>query len=562
MESKNVIAPFVAEVAESKGLSTEAVYWALEEAIKKSFINQLKGGDGPSALASCHIDRETGQIFLAQLKKVTKEEDITDDFLEISPEEANEGLKKPKYEVGDYYEIPASLEECGKAMAMGVKNSFRGKLAEAERSALYEVYKDHIGEMVTGTVQSWDDRGAVIELGRNSIELSRREMIGDEFFKPGEPIKVYIQQVRQVEREDGKEEKPQIEVTRSSEGFLRRLFEEEIHEVYDGTVIIKGIAREAGVRSKVAVYSNNEDVDPTGSCIGPAGSRIQKVVGQLGNGSDKEKIDVIPYSENAALFVAESLRPCQVLGVEMHASYNDLPDGEDVSRHAIAVIRDGQSNVGIGRKGSNVRLANKLTGYHIDVVEESRAKEAGIDYTPIEQLREEAQHERKEKAKALYLEKSRREALKKAEQEAAAKKEEERIAEEKALEEKKRQEEAEKALAEERAREKAKKEAEEAVHVSVKTTTSLESLEKELEAAKEKKTVSQVTRKKPRKITEEEVERVKPSEAAAASTTAMPIYSDEELEEIEQEDSMDEDYSSGYDDIDIADYDRYYDDEK
>lgn len=557
MEKKgNPIAPFVAEVAESKGLKEDDVYWALEEAIKKSYIVQLKGGS--DALVNCTIDRETGKIHLAQVKKVTNEDDITDDYLEISVEEANEGLKEPKYQVGDLFEIEAPIDEAGKAFAMGVKNNLRSKLNEAERTALYDIYKDHIGEMVTGTVESWDDRSAMISLGRNSIELSRRDMIGDEFFRPGEPVKVYIQEVRQLE--DAIHGRRQIEVTRSSEGFLKRLFEEEIHEVYDGTVIIKGIAREAGVRSKVAVYSNNEDVDPTGSCIGPGGSRIQKVVSQLGNSKDKEKIDVIPYSDSEALFVAESLRPAAVLGVALNESINDPKEGEEDAKRAIAVIKDGNLSVGIGRKGANVRLANKLTGYRIDVIEESRAAELGIEFTPIETLREEDSAQRKEKAKAEYLEKSRREAARRAEEEAKAKAEEEVIKAQKAEEEARRMEAAEKALAAQREAEKAAKKAE-PVHVSVKTTTSLESLEKELEAAKEKKTVSGVTRKKPRKITEEEVERVKPSEAAQNSQTAMPIYSEEELKEFEQEDSLDEDYGS-YEDIDIADYDRYYDDEK
>src|SRR5574344_2621176 len=143
-------------------------------------------------------------------------------------------------------------------------------------------------------------------------------MIGDEYFKVGDPIKVYIQEVKSAVPEEGKAPRgPQIEVTRSSEGFLKRLFEEEIHEIYDGTVIIKGIAREAGVRSKVAVYSTNEDVDPTGACIGPGGSRIQKIVSQLGNGKDKEKIDISAYSDNPGLYIAESLRPAQVLGVAL-----------------------------------------------------------------------------------------------------------------------------------------------------------------------------------------------------------------------------------------------------
>lgn len=543
----------VAELAESKALSTEAVYWALEEAIKKSYVTSLRGGN--DALVECHIDRDSGDIYLAQIKIVRKDEDITDDYLEISLEEANESGEK-KYKVGDEYHIPASVEEATKAFAMGVKGALRGKLAEAERSALYEVYKDHIGEMVTGTVESWDDRSARILLGRNVIEMNRREMIGDEFYKPGDQIKVYIQEVRNVGEKAARG--PQIEATRSSDGFLKRLFEEEIHEIYDGTVVIKGIAREAGVRSKVAVYSASEDVDPTGACIGPGGSRIQKVVGQLGNSKDKEKIDIISYSDLPALYIADSLRPAQVVGVEMG------DETEDGKKHAIAVVKDGQLSVSIGRRGSNARLANKLTGYEIDIVEESQAAEEGLQYTSIEALREQNAELIKEKERAAYAEKSRRDMAKRLEEEAKAAAEKAAAEEEAARAEEAKRAEEERILAEQRASEKKAKKEEEEVRVAVKTTTSLESLEKELEAAKEKKTVSGVTRKKPRKITEEEVERTVPSEdaiAKAKENSAMPVYTEDELEAIEQEEAMDEDL--GFDeDIDLADYDEYYDDGK
>lgn len=538
----------VKELAAAKGVSEEAVYWAIEEALKKALINILKSGNDADIVS--HIDRETGAIYVAQRKVVLNDDDITDDFLEISVEEANEGLKKPKYHVGDTFEIPFPVEDMKRGFAMAVKFALSSKMGEVERAALYDMYKDQIGEMISGVVERVDDRSITISLGRTSVALSRKEMIGDEFFKVGETVKVYIQEV-QTPREEGKPDRgPQIQVTRSSAGFLKRLFELEIQEVYDGTVVIKGIARHAGVRSKVAVYSNNEDIDPTGACIGPGGSRIQKVVSQLGNSKEKEKIDIIPYSDNIGLYIAESLRPANVLGVAIE----EAEEGEE--KRADVIVRDEQYAVAVGRKGSNVHLASELTGYKLNIVIESEAIADGITYTPFETLKAEAEVQAKQKEKALYAEKSRLEAAKRASEaevkKAAEPKEEPKPEPVKVVEEVKPE-----PVKVEEPKEEPKKVEEVHETVKVKTTTSLESLEKELEKAKEKKTVSSDKRKKPRKITEEEVEHIKPSEAAVNSATALPIYSDEELEEIEQEDSLDEDVDFDSD-IDLADYDSYY----
>jgi N utilization substance protein A len=240
----------VKNVAETKGLDTETVATALKEAIEKSYIRSLGGGD--DARVEFEIDPETGAYSICQIKTVRDEDDITDDYLEISTEEANEKYRKkgaPKYKPGDDCRIYADNESLSKVFVTAVKNNLRQKLGDAERMALYEQWKDHIGEMVTGTVEKSDDHGTTISIGRTTVELGRRQMIGDERFSVGEPIKVYIQEVKPVNQEGKPQRGPMIEVTRSSEGFLKRLFEEEIREIYEGIVIIKGIAREAGVRS-------------------------------------------------------------------------------------------------------------------------------------------------------------------------------------------------------------------------------------------------------------------------------------------------------------------------
>ncbi len=552
----------VIEIANAKGISEESVVTALTEALRKAYIKYLGGGD--DAVVEVKLDLENSSIYLAQIKKVVK--DVQDDYLEIDYEEANEGLSEPIWKEGDNYPIPATVAELSKVFANAVKGNLRNELGKAERSALYDIYKDHIGEMITGTVEKADERSISVNIGRTTVELTRREMIGDEFFRIGDSVKVYIQEVKQVSEEGKQSRGSQIEVTRSSEGFLRRLFEEEIHEIYDGTVIIKGIAREAGVRSKVAVYSANPDVDPTGACIGQGGNRIQKIVAQLGNGIDKEKIDIIAYSKNPGLYIADSLRPAQVLGVKIvDASATPKPK-------AIAVVRDEQLSLAIGKKGANARLANKLTGWNIDIVEESIAKDENIDYVTTDILQKQADEEKKAEEREAYARKSALEAAKR-EQAASETKVEETNAVIEAEETPASS--IEEAPVTETAKEDIKvaepveevkvPEPEKAVeHAEVKTTKSLSELEEELEKAKNKPSVSSrgnQKAKRPHKITEEEVERVKVSEVTPA-VDAMPIYSQEELEQIEQEENMNNDLDNIDEDEDLDQYDSYYDDDK
>jgi transcription termination/antitermination protein NusA len=579
----------VNELAESKGISKEAVIDSLKDSIQKAYIKYLGGGD--DAKVTVTIDEEKGVIEVAQIKTVV--DDVQDDYLEISVEDANAGLKKAKYKAGDDFAIPCSVDDFSKVAAMAVKNLLRQNLATAERTALYEIYKDHIGEMVTGTVEKADDRSVSVNIGRTTVELGRREMIGDEYFKVGDPIKVYIQEVKSAVPEEGKAPRgPQIEVTRSSEGFLKRLFEEEIHEIYDGTVIIKGIAREAGIRSKVAVMSNNEDVDATGACIGQAGSRIQKIVAQLGNGKDKEKIDVINYSTNPGLFICEALRPATVVGVNL-IDPNAVPFPK-----AIAVVKDEQLSLAIGRRGANARLANKITGWSIDIKEEKDAKTSGLEYTTAEEWAKKAEEEKKVKEREDFARKGAEEAAAKtvvapvapsvtpiaptasanpsefppeAMNPATA-----------ALAEAKKQEEAAKAAAAAPVAAPAQ-EAAPAVSAApvapapvqkpapapvtptvVHTTTTLSDLEKELEAAKEKKTQPASKFRRPRKITEEEVKHATP---VAKPGEAMPVYTEEELaalakEEAENPDNANTDEAdNAEEDVDYSDYDKYYDDD-
>ena len=352
-------------IEQEKGISKDAIIIALKEALEKAYRKQL--GSIDDALVRADLDLKKGIIKLFQLKTVV--ENIEDDFLEVSLEEVKAlGLS---LNIGDTYQIEASPEDFQKSAAMTVKAILRQKIAEAEKSALYDIYKDKIGEMIVGQVEKIDERSAIINIGRTSVYLPSSKRIPGETFKVGDRLKLYVVDVESTTKG------AQIAVSRIHEGFLRRLFEEELPEIYEGTVIIKEIAREAGLRSKVSVYSIDPNVDAAGACIGQNGSRIQKIVAQLGNAKDKEKIDIIAYSENKPLYLVESLKPAQVTGIIL----------DENSKKATMIIADENLGTAIGRRGVNPRLASKLTGYTIEIKDLTSTTAQGLQYVTVDSLR-------------------------------------------------------------------------------------------------------------------------------------------------------------------------------
>ena len=548
------------EIAESKGISKEAIITALQESLRKAYEKQICDGylvEGVDVRVS--ITEQPAEIKMEYVRKVVEE--VEDDILEISLEDANKGKKGKKYQVGDEYIVESSPEDMARLTALTVKSVLRQKLAEAEKVSLYEVYKDKIGEMVTGVVEKCDDRGAVVNVGRSSLYLTRRDLIGDEMLESGAPVRLYVSSVTGAE--SGKS--PMVRVSRADAGFLRRLFEEEVREIYDGTVIIKSLAREAGIRSKLAVYSNDINVDPVSCCIGANGSVIQKIVAQLGNAREKEKIDIIQYSPNDALYIIDALRPAQILKI---GTFTD----ENGKKCAIAIVPDGQLSLAIGRKGANVRVASKLTECHIDIKEESMADEVEIELKTIEQIQEEEKlrvqkekYERylaqikTERAQAQKLEGGVEKAKPQQISDEEVKEEVKPVVEEKPLE---FVEEKAPVVEEVKPVEVPEEKPEPKVTV-VKTTTSIDALEAALdsEKAKENFKATQKTSKRPRKIEEEEVahEEVKPEE----NKQKMSIYTDEELAEIarEEQEYYEEDYDDSDEDIDYDEFDEYYDDD-
>lgn len=564
----------ITELSVAKGVDEETIFVALKDALEKAFLKSLGGGE--DAKVYVDIDLDNGFITLAQLKAVV--EDVTDDYLEITKDDAEEenevkiediedelsGLTKKDKEkkhdleillskvkeagehitLGEYYPIYASLSDMTKTFMKAVMSLLHGRIVEAERGLLYEYYKDHIGELITGTVEKCDDKGCLIDVGRTKVELSKREMIGDEMFRAGDPIRVYIQEVKK--KDDGKG--AQVELTRSSAGFLKRLFEEEIHEIFDGTVLIKGVAREAGIKSKISVMSTNPDVDATGACIGQGGSRIQKIVAQLGNGKEKEKIDIIPYSVNPLLYVADSLKPVKALGVDVLDE-----DNKKVS----VIVKDDDFSTALGKRGVNVRLARQLTGWDIGILKESEAKKDEIVYVTYDELKAQEEEMKVQKQRDDFLKKSKEDLEKKKEQEALAQKEGEAASVVTSIEETATIEE-QPVVVETKPVVEEVKEEKPVETLEVKTTKTLEDLEKELANTKVQKSEKKpVQKKRPHHISDEEVERVKPNEVPQ---NMMPIYTKEELEEIEKEESN-LDYDDNYDDIDLEDYDEYYDDD-
>ena len=548
------------EIAESKGISKEAIITALQESLRKAYEKQICDGylvEGVDVRVS--ITEQPAEIKMEYVRKVVEE--VDDDILEISLEDANKGKKGKKYQVGDEYIVESSPEDMARLTALTVKSVLRQKLAEAEKVSLYEVYKDKIGEMVTGVVEKCDDRGAVVNVGRSSLYLTRRDLIGDEMLESGAPVRLYVSSVTGAE--SGKS--PMVRVSRADAGFLRRLFEEEVREIYDGTVIIKSLAREAGIRSKLAVYSNDINVDPVSCCIGANGSVIQKIVAQLGNAREKEKIDIIQYSPNDALYIIDALRPAQILKI---GTFTD----ENGKKCAIAIVPDGQLSLAIGRKGANVRVASKLTECHIDIKEESMADEVEIELKTIEQIQEEEKLRVQKEKYERYLAQIKTERAQASKLETGVEKakpqkiEDEEIVEEvKPVAEEKPVEVAP-VVEEVKVEEKPVEIPEEKPEVKktvVKTTTSIDALEAALDSAKEKENfkATQKTSKRPRKIEEEEVahEEVKPEE----QKQKMAIYTDEELAELarEEQEYYEDDYDDSDEDIDYDEFDEYYDDD-
>jgi len=278
-------------------------------------------------------------------------EEVTDPRLEISVHAARE--INPNYQPDDIVEIEVTPRDFGRIAAQTAKQVVTQRIREAEREMIYNVFVDREQDIVTGTVQRTDARNVYVDLGKAEAVLPLSETMPGEAFRSGERVKAFILKVENTTKG------PQILLSRTHPGLLKRLFELEVPEIYDGVVEIKSVAREPGVRSKIAVYSRHPEVDPVGACVGPRGARVQAVVNELRG----EKIDIIPWSEDVATYVANALSPSKVTDVQIL----------EESKVARVVVPDHQLSLAIGVKGQNARLAAKLTGWKIDIKSETQA---------------------------------------------------------------------------------------------------------------------------------------------------------------------------------------------
>ena len=323
----------------SKDILLEAIETALESAYKKDF--------GSKDNAEVKIDQDSGEVRVIARKNVVEE--VEDKNSEISLEHAQD--IDPKLDIGDIAEIEITPDNFGRIAAQTAKQVVMQRIREAERDVIYDHYKQKEGEFITGTIQRFHKDYIMIDMGKTEALLPPSEQIDTETYKVGDRIKLFIVEVSSTNKG------PRILVSRTHPGLLMRLFEIEIPEIYDGTVEIKEVAREAGYRSKVAVYSENNDVDPVGACVGPRGSRVQAVVDQL----DGEKIDILKWDPDPKSFIANALNPAEVSDVILN------------EKEAIAqvVVPDFQLSLAIGKEGQNARLAAKLTGWKVDIIKES-----------------------------------------------------------------------------------------------------------------------------------------------------------------------------------------------
>lgn len=323
----------------------------LLEAIENSLLTACKNHFGKADNVKVNIDPKTCQFSVFAEKTVVEE--VEDPVMEISL--ANAKMMDSKYELGDIVNVEIKSREFGRIATQNAKNVILQKIREEERKVLYNQYYGKEKDVVTGVVQRYLGRNVSINLGKVDAILNENEMVKGEVFKPTERIKVYILEVKDTPKG------PRIAVSRTHPELVKRLFESEVTEVRDGTVEIKCIAREAGSRTKIAVWSNNPDVDPVGACVGMNGARVNAIVSELRG----EKIDIINWSENPAILIENALSPAKVVAV--------LADPED--KKAKVVVPDYQLSLAIGKEGQNARLAARLTGFRIDIKSETQAKE-------------------------------------------------------------------------------------------------------------------------------------------------------------------------------------------
>ena len=329
-----------------RSLLIEAIEAALVSAYKRNF-NQAQN-------VRVELNLEAGSMRVFARKEVVEE--VFDFRLEIALADAVQ--INPAYEIGDVVEMEVTPKDFGRIAAQAAKQVVTQRVREAERGIIYSEFIDREEDIMTGIVQRQDARFIYVSLGKIEALLPQAEQMANETYKPHDRIKVFITKVERTTKG------PQIYVSRTHPGLLKRLFEIEVPEIFDGTVEIRSVSREAGDRSKISVYAENPEVDPIGACVGPKGNRVQAIVNELKG----EKIDIVEWSDDPVVFVANALSPAKVIQVNV----------DEENKATTVIVPDYQLSLAIGKRGQNARLAAKLTGWKIDIKSETDARAAGI----------------------------------------------------------------------------------------------------------------------------------------------------------------------------------------
>src|SRR5215467_14030497 len=372
----NPLQQTIEALAKEKGIEPDVVISAIEEAVATASRKYYKTGEN----LKTRFNTETGQVDLFALKTVV--EAVTTPATEIAISEARE-MYRPLYgdevansiELGDEMEFPKPTEVLGRIAAQTAKQVIFQKVREAEREHVFAEYNDRIGEVVNGTVKRFENGDIILEIGRIESVLPRKEQSRAESYTPADRVRTVIKGVNRSAKG------PQIVLSRTDPALLIKLFEQEVPEIYDGTVVIRGAVREAGDRAKVAVFSRERDVDPVGACVGMKGTRVQSIIRELRG----EKIDIVEWSEDPIAFVTNALSPAKTQRVQI------VDDRERVME---VIVEDKQLSLAIGKKGQNVRLAAKLTGWRIDIKsEEEKRREVEAQFVGLETVAEPAETE-------------------------------------------------------------------------------------------------------------------------------------------------------------------------
>ncbi|MBA3642004.1 MAG: transcription termination factor NusA [Acidobacteriota bacterium] len=358
MATVNPLLQQIDAIAKEKGVDSQIIISAVQDALEAAARKRYK-----SEALRARFNQETGQLELYAVKRIVEE--VIDESTQISLTEA-QGLYGEEAEVDMEIEFPRPTEDLGRIAAQTAKQVIFQKVREAERDNVYAEYSERIGEVLSGMVKRFENGDIIMEMGRVEAQLPRKEQSRAENYNVGDRVRAVVRGVNRSAKG------PQIVLSRTDPALLIKLFEQEVPEIYDGTVMIRGAVREAGDRAKVAVYSRERDVDPVGACVGMKGTRVQSIIRELRG----EKIDIVEYSDDPVMFVTSALSPAKVQRVSIV---------DEAERVMEVIVEDKQLSLAIGKKGQNVRLAAKLTGWKIDIKsEEDKRREVEAQFGELE----------------------------------------------------------------------------------------------------------------------------------------------------------------------------------